>query len=197
MVRGGPCGARFAPAGPGDPGFLRHGREPVLSRRSAPRGPRLTVDAWVRDGRGRLLLVRRGRPPFQGSWALPGGFCELGESTEVACAREVEEETGVRARIGAVLGVYSDPKRDPRGHSVSVLYAATSIGGTVRAGDDACDARWFTRKDLRGLELAFDHGRIVREQLARRRGRRSAPSGRPAPRKEVRPGLARRGGARE
>ncbi|HEY3172594.1 MAG TPA: NUDIX hydrolase [Thermoanaerobaculia bacterium] len=159
------------------------------------RGPRLTVDAWVRDRRGRLLLVRRGRPPFKGSWALPGGFCELGETTEASCAREVREETGLRVRIGPVLGVYSDPKRDPRGSTVSVLYAATPVAGTVRGGDDADDARWFSRRELRRLDLAFDHGQIVREQLARRRG--PTPSARRVRRKGRRSRLALRGGARE
>ncbi|HEX9303923.1 MAG TPA: NUDIX hydrolase [Thermoanaerobaculia bacterium] len=157
----------------------------------------MTVDAWVQDRRGRLLLVRRGRPPFQGKWAFPGGFCEPGETTEASCAREVEEETGIRARIGAVLGVYSDPRRDPRGPTVSILYDATPVGGTVRGGDDAADARWFSPKELLGLALAFDHMRIVREQLAQRRGRSSTPSRRRAPQTERRSPHAKRAGARE
>ncbi|MDQ5872700.1 MAG: NUDIX hydrolase [Acidobacteriota bacterium] len=136
---------------------------------SAPKGPRLTVDAWVRDRRGRLLLVRRGGPPFKGSWALPGGFCEVGETTEECGVREVLEETGVKVEIGRLLGVYSDPKRDPRGHTVSVLYDARPIRGVARGGDDAAEARWFTRRELEKLDLAFDHGEIVREQLGRRR----------------------------
>ena len=140
---------------------------------SAPKGPRLTVDAWVRDRRGRLLLVRRGGPPFKGRWALPGGFCEVGERTEECGAREVEEETGVKVRIGKLLGVYSDPKRDPRGHTVSVLYEARPIRGVARGGDDAAEAAWFTRREVERLELAFDHGAIVREQLRRRRSSRS------------------------
>jgi len=140
---------------------------------SAPKGPRLTVDAWVRDRRGRLLLVRRGGSPFEGSWALPGGFCEVGETTEECGAREVAEETGVKVRIGRLLGVYSDPKRDPRGHTVSVLYEARPIRGVARGGDDAAEARWFTRREVEKLDLAFDHGKIVREQLGRRRPSRS------------------------
>ena len=136
---------------------------------SAPKGPRLTVDAWVRDRRGRLLLVRRGGPPFEGKWALPGGFCEVGETTEKCCAREVAEETGVRVRVGRLLGVYSDPRRDPRGHTVTVLYAARPLRGAARGGDDASEARWFTRREAEELDFAFDHGKIVAEQLGRRR----------------------------
>jgi len=167
-----------------------------VTRWAAPKGPKLTVDAWTRDRRGRILLVRRGRPPFQGQWALPGGFCEVGETTEESCAREVSEETGVAVRVGGVRGVYSDPERDPRGHTVSVLYDAVAVGGKARGGDDAAEARWFSRRDLVKLDLAFDHGRIAREQLSRRPPpRRVSP--RRAPRKAPRSPPARRGAARE
>jgi 8-oxo-dGTP diphosphatase len=94
------------------------------------RMPRLTVDAWIRDARGRVLLVRRGRPPFEGRWGLPGGFCEWKETTEDCCARETLEETGLTVTVGRLLGVYSRPDRDPRGHNVTVLYAARSRKGT-------------------------------------------------------------------
>jgi 8-oxo-dGTP diphosphatase len=136
--------------------------------------PRLTVDALVRDRRGRLLLVKRGRPPFLESWALPGGFCEWKETTEDCCARETQEETGVTVKVGKLLGVYSDPERDPRGHTVTVLYEARPLRGTAKGSDDAAEARWFTKRELRGLEFAFDHGMIIRQQLARRP--RAAPS---------------------
>jgi 8-oxo-dGTP diphosphatase len=134
--------------------------------------PRLTVDSFVKDGRGRLLLVRRGRPPFRGRWALPGGFCEWKETTEECCARETLEETGVTVKVGKLLGVYSDPDRDPRGHTVTVLYAARPVRGEAKGADDAAEARWFTRKEIRGLAFAFDHGEIIRGLLARRRAAR-------------------------
>lgn len=155
------------------------------------------MDAWVVDPRGRILLVRRGRAPFRGRWSLPGGFCEWGETTEAACAREVGEETGVDVRIGAVLGVYSDPKRDPRGHTVTVVYEATPVKGDPRGGDDADEARWFTPTELLRLDLAFDHSRIAREQLAKRRRRRARVSGRRARPTGARPRRGRSGVARE
>lgn len=145
--------------------------------------PRLTVDAFVRDRRGRLLLVRRGRPPFIGMWALPGGFCEYGETTEACCARETLEETGVTVRVGKLLGVYSDPKRDPRGHTVTVLYAARPVRGKAKGSDDAAEARWFTRKEIRELDFAFDHGEIIRRRPGRPRGAR--------PSRRARPGVSR------
>jgi len=138
--------------------------------------PRLTVDAFILDRRGRLLLIRRGRPPFEGSWGLPGGFCEWKEKTETCCAREAREETGLRVRVGELLGVYSDPNRDPRGHNVTVLYAAKPLSGRAKGGDDAADARWFEPSEVTSLEFAFDHGKIVSEQLARVRRRAARPS---------------------
>jgi 8-oxo-dGTP diphosphatase len=137
-----------------------------------PPVPRLTVDAWVRDRTGRVLLVRRGRPPFEGRWALPGGFCEYKETTEACCARETKEETGLTVKVGDLLGVYSRPDRDPRGHTVTVLYACRPQSGRVAGGDDAADARWFEAPELRKLRFAFDHRKIVFEQLARDRSKR-------------------------
>ena len=141
--------------------------------------PRLTVDAWIRDGRGRLLLVQRGRPPFRGRWGLPGGFCEWKETTEACCAREAKEETGLTVRVGELRGVYSKPNRDPRGHNVTVLYAARRLKGRTVGGDDAADARWFTPRELARVAFAFDHREIVTEQLARdRRNRRRSGAAR-------------------
>lgn len=131
--------------------------------------PRVTVDAVVRDRAGRILLVRRRREPFQDTWAMPGGFCEWGETTEQCCARETAEETGVTVAVGALLGVYSDPGRDPRGHTVTVVYAARPLRGRAKGADDAAEARWFSPKEVRELAFAFDHGKIIRDQLERRR----------------------------
>lgn len=136
-----------------------------------PRTPKVTVDAWIQDRKGRVLLVRRGRPPYLGHWALPGGFCEWKETTEKCCAREALEETGLTVRVGELRGVYSKPDRDPRGHNITVVYAASPVRGRAKGGDDAAEARWFTPRDLKKLRLAFDHREIVLEQLARDRKR--------------------------
>lgn len=135
------------------------------------RMPRLTVDAWIRDRRGRVLLVQRARPPFLGRWGLPGGFCEWKERTEACCARETREETGLTVRVEELRGVYSKANRDPRGHNVTVLYAARPLRGRAQGGDDAADARWFAPEEIRRLRFAFDHREIVLEQLARDRAR--------------------------
>ena len=130
---------------------------PELRLRQA--GPVLTVDALIADPQLGVVLIRRGRPPFAGRWALPGGFVEDGETCEAACVREAREETGLEVATVAVAGVYSDPARDPRFHTCSVVFLCGVVGGRLRGGDDAAAARWFA--DLTGVALAFDHARIL------------------------------------
>ena len=124
-----------------------------------PTTPRLTVDALILNPQQGVLLIRRGRPPFAGCWALPGGFVDVGETCEAACVREAREETGLEVSVVQLAGVYSDPSRDPRGHTVSVVYLCRPVGGETTAGDDASDARWW--RDLAGVDLAFDHRRVL------------------------------------
>jgi 8-oxo-dGTP diphosphatase len=126
-----------------------------------PKTPLLTTDCVAADGKGRVLLVRRGHPPFKGKHALPGGFVEIGETVEEACRRELMEETGVKAGPLRLLGVYSDPKRDPRAHTCAVVFLTRVARATPKAGDDAAAAEWV--EDWSKLELAFDHARILRD----------------------------------
>lgn len=123
------------------------------------RGPALTVDCVVLDDAGRLLLIKRKNEPFAGQYALPGGFVELGETLKEAALRELQEETGVGGRVDRLIGVYSDPARDPRGHTVSVAYSVIWDGTPPRGGDDAAEAEFV--EDWDGLKLAFDHKHIV------------------------------------
>jgi len=125
--------------------------------------PSLSVDAIVFDPKGRLLLVRRKYPPFKGRHALPGGFVEYGETVESAVARELFEETGLKLKSRRLVGVYSAPKRDPRGHNVSVAFLVGVAGGEPKAGDDAAAAHFVT--DWQSKKLAFDHGQILADAL--------------------------------
>ena len=124
-----------------------------------PKTPALTVDCVVLDRQQRLLVVRRGNPPFKGMYALPGGFVDIGETAEDACRRELLEETGVRAGKLQLLGVYSDPKRDPRGHTCSVAFLTRIQRASAKAGDDAAAVEWIDNWS-RG-NMAFDHARMV------------------------------------
>jgi 8-oxo-dGTP diphosphatase len=125
-----------------------------------PNTPFLTTDCVICDRDGRIILIRRRNEPFKGAYALPGGFVDIGETVEAACRREVLEEAGVVVGALRLVGVYSDPRRDPRGHMVSVAYLALlSEAPEPNAGSDAESAEWV--KNWRGLNLAFDHAKIV------------------------------------
>jgi len=107
---------------------------------------------------GRIVLVKRGKEPFEGKWVLPGGFVDAGESVEEACVREAKEETGLDVQVKELVGVFSNPERDPRG-TVGIAFLCGVIGGELKGGDDAREAEWFSLERL--PELAFDHGEII------------------------------------
>jgi 8-oxo-dGTP diphosphatase len=127
--------------------------------------PRLTVDCVITDEAGDIVLIRRKHEPFKDSFALPGGFVEVGETVEDACRREVKEETNLELYDMRLFGVYSDPGRDPRGHVVSVAFTARADLAKLRAGDDAAQAEVIG--NWRDHPLAFDHRRII-EDVCRR-----------------------------
>ncbi len=126
------------------------------------KSPKLTVDGVLID-RDSLLLIQRKNNPYQGKWALPGGFVEYNEKTTDAVIREFYEETGLKTKIQTLVGVYSDPTRDPRGHTVSVVYLLKKNGGDLHADDDASEARFFPIKDI--PNLAFDHDNIIKDAI--------------------------------
>ena len=104
-----------------------------------------------------IVLIRRKTPPHD--WALPGGFVDYGESLEQAAVREAREETSLDVQLISQLGAYSEPDRDPRQHTISIVFRAKARG-VPRAGDDAGDIGLFNKKNLPQI-LAFDHGRIL------------------------------------
>ncbi|TRZ69014.1 MAG: NUDIX hydrolase [Methanothrix sp.] len=123
------------------------------------RTPLLAVDAIIVLLEG-IVLIRRGRPPYEGCYALPGGFVELDESVEEAVCREAREETGLELELLGLVGVYSRPDRDPRGHVVSLCYLAQGWG-ELRSGSDARSAKVFGIDEL--PSLAFDHDQMMRD----------------------------------
>ena len=128
--------------------------------------PSVTADGIVTKD-GAVLLVKRGNEPFKGSYALPGGFLEEGETLEHCVVREVREETGIRTDVAQLVGVYSAPDRDPRGHFVTAVYQMRYVGGVPKAGDDASHAEWVPLDKL--PPLAFDHAKIIHDFVSKHR----------------------------
>jgi ADP-ribose pyrophosphatase YjhB (NUDIX family) len=122
------------------------------------KNPFPTVDIII-ETEGGIVLIQRKNPPY--GWALPGGFVDYGESLEKAAVREAKEETSLDIELVSQLGAYSDPTRDPRYHTISVVFTAKAEG-QARASDDAVDIGIFTRDTLPD-GLAFDHDRILKD----------------------------------
>ena len=142
-----------------------------------PETPSLTVDIIIElvDLVERpIVLIERRYAPM--GWALPGGFVDLGERVEQAACREALEETGLKVELKTLLGVYSDPARDQRGHTASIVYIAEATGQPI-GGDDAANAESYTIESL-PEDLVFDHGQIIEDYLDyRRNGQRPSPGG--------------------
>jgi 8-oxo-dGTP diphosphatase len=128
------------------------------------RNPLPTTDAVIAGADGRVVLILRKNEPR--GWALPGGFVDWGEDVGSACKREAKEETSLEVELVEQLFTYSDPRRDPRKHTISTVYACRSKGGALQAGDDAVDANWFAEAEVPWDQLCFDHAGILRDYFA-------------------------------
>jgi len=124
-----------------------------------PPGPSPTADVIIELASGGVVLVERKYPPP--GWAIPGGFIEVGETAETCAVREVREETGLDVELVDLVWVYSDPRRDPRRHTMSVVFLGRA-DGEPRGADDAEEARAFAW-DALPAPLAFDHADVLRD----------------------------------
>jgi len=120
------------------------------------KNPIPVVDAIIEKD-GKIVLIKRKIKPFKGKLAIPGGHVEYGEIVEDAAKREAKEETALNIRLIDILGVYSDPKRDPRGHYITTVFVAKSISGKLKAASDAKEVSFYYPMNLKKKDLAFDH----------------------------------------
>jgi len=134
-----------------------------LETSSNPRNPIPTIDLIIEYNKG-IILINRKNPPE--GWALPGGFVDYGESLEAAAVREAREETGLEVELLRQFHAYSDPKRDPRHHTITIVFIAKAKGQAT-AGDDAKELGLFN-KDTLPDQLAFDHRDIINDYFTGR-----------------------------
>ena len=133
-----------------------------MSEEKQFRNPLPTADAIIAGPDGRIVLILRKNEPK--GWAIPGGFVDYGEEVGKACRREAKEETGLDVELLAQLFTYSDPRRDPRKHTMSTVYACrVAAVAEPQAADDAADARWFRESEIPWDDLCFDHAEILRD----------------------------------
>ena len=133
---------------------------------SKPVTPLLTVDAVILfNNKKAIVLIRRKNPPFQGQLALPGGFVDVGETVESACIREAKEETNINIKLIKLIGVFSKPDRDPRGHTVTIAFLCEPVSKKEKpkALDDATSLEIVALSEIQSIQLAFDHMEIVRK----------------------------------
>lgn len=128
-----------------------------------PRNPIPTIDIILSEhsNSNKVLLIKRNKDPFKDYFSLPGGFVDEGEKVEDAVRREAEEELLVKVEPINILGVYSDPNRDPRGHIMSITFIAKIITGNLKEGDGVAELRWVEINNLENIKLGFDHSKIL------------------------------------
>ncbi|WP_458454593.1 NUDIX domain-containing protein [Methanobrevibacter sp.] len=127
--------------------------------------PSITTDIFIFDDEFNFILIKRKNDPFKDCWALPGGFVEYGESVESSAIREAKEETSIDVELIDLVNVYSQPDRDPRGHTITVAFTAKGDFNSRKADSDAKDIGIFKANELDNINLAFDHYKIIKDCL--------------------------------
>jgi ADP-ribose pyrophosphatase YjhB (NUDIX family) len=123
--------------------------------------PTIDIILSENSNRNKVLIIKRKKDPFKDYFSLPGGFVNEGEKVEDAVRREAEEELLVKVEPTDILGVYSDPNRDPRGHIMSITFTAKITNGELKAGEGIAELRWIDTNNLTNIKLGFDHSKIL------------------------------------
>ena len=128
------------------------------------KNPKPMVDVIIQKGNC-IVLIERGKEPYRKKLAIPGGYVEYRETVENAAKREAKEETSLDIKLKSILGVYSDPKRDPRGHAISTVFIAEPLSDSLVAKSDAAKTYWVQIDEIELNNLAFDHARIILDYI--------------------------------
>ncbi|MCC7553872.1 MAG: NUDIX hydrolase [Methanobacteriaceae archaeon] len=125
--------------------------------------PSITVDIIIFNEDKEFILIKRKNDPYKDYWAIPGGFIDYGETVENAAIREAKEETNIDIKLKNILGVYSEKNRDPRGHTVTIVFLANGNIEKMKANSDAKEINIFSFNDIKNMKLAFDHTKILND----------------------------------
>lgn len=125
--------------------------------------PILVADVIIEKD-GKIVLIKREINPFKGKLVFPAGHVEVGETVEQAAVRETKEETGLKVKLKEILGVYSDPKRDPRYHDVSVVFIAGIVGGKLKGSFEG-NPKWYPLNKINFNDMGFDHSKILKDYI--------------------------------
>lgn len=157
---------------------VEDGRDSIEGR-EYPERPIVAVGGVVIHD-SQVLLVRRGQPPLEGRWSIPGGILEIGETVAEGVSRELQEETGIRVRVGELIEIYEKILRDesdePQYHFVILDYACEFVEGTVRAGGDVTEAAWVSEQQMESLALTRAAKRVIRKAFSTVRARSALQS---------------------
>ena len=124
--------------------------------------PSVTTDIIILNENKEVVLIKRKNDPYKDFWAIPGGFIDYGETVENAAIREAKEETNIDVELKNICGVYSDLNRDPRGHTISIVYIGQGNVEKMKASSDAKDIKFFSFDEVEKIDLAFDHSKILK-----------------------------------
>lgn len=138
---------------------MRKKVSPIKLRR--PTVP-VVVDGVVIHNK-KIMLIKRAITPYKEFYVIPGGFVIPGETTKEACIRELKEETGLDVKVVKFIGIYDSPSRDPRGHTISVAYLCKSKGGKLKSGYEAKDIKFFSKEEIKKINIGFDHKKILKD----------------------------------
>lgn len=137
--------------------------------------PQIAADTIIPNKKGKILIIKRAKYPFKGKWVLPGGKTKPNEEVEKTSTRETKEETGIEIELKDLLGIYSDPNRDPRGRYISVAFISKPTDKKeIKTNEEASEHQWINPEKIKEKHMGFDHWKMIQDYLNWKKTNQSA-----------------------